>query len=77
MLFNERKFQTLNFFARREWVRPPDYAVAVGMFPTKVSYSYLAHLRRWGYLWRGHDFRGYVVYHLSPRGAEWLLKHRS
>jgi hypothetical protein len=76
VLYNQRKAQALTYFAQREWVRPPDYAVASGIYPTKRVYTYLLRLRRWGLLWRGHDVRGRVVYRLSPRGARWLLKRR-
>lgn len=76
MLFNQRKFEALTYFSRREWVRPTVYAVGVGMYPTRRAYTYLLRLQGWRYLWRGHDLRGRVVYRLSPRGAEWLLKHR-
>lgn len=76
MLFNERKLQTLEFFARREWVRPTTYAVAVGMYPTKVAYPYLKKQHRYSYLRRGRDFSGRIVYRLARRGAMWLLKNR-
>lgn len=75
MLYNERKRQTLEFFAMREWVRVPYYAVAVGMYPIRSSYRYLKKLHKYSYLWRGYDFSGWIVYRLSPRGARWLLRN--
>jgi hypothetical protein len=74
MVYNERKRQTFEFFAVRQWVEVPVYAVAVGMYPIRASYRYLKKLHRYNYLWRGRDFRGRVVYCLSPRGARWLLR---
>lgn len=75
MVFNERKRQTFEFFAARQWVRVPVYPVTVGMYPIRTSYRYLKKLHKYHYLRRGHDFRGRIVYHLSPRGARWLLRH--
>jgi hypothetical protein len=74
MIFNERKQQTLEFFANRQWVRVPVYAVAVSMYPIRSSYRYLKKLHKYHYLRRGRDFTGRLVYCLSPRGARWLLK---
>jgi hypothetical protein len=34
MVFNERKRQTFEFFASRQWVRVPVYAVAVSSIPS-------------------------------------------
>jgi len=67
MVFNERKLQTLEFFAARQWVRVPVYAVNVCMYPIRSSYRYLKELHKYHYLCRGHDICGYVVYRLSPR----------
>lgn len=75
MLYNERKRQTFEFFAKREWVRVPVYAVALGMYPIRSSYRYLKKLHKYSYLWRGYDFRGRILYRLSPRGARWLLRN--
>ncbi|MGA8503847.1 MAG: hypothetical protein WB683_20020 [Candidatus Sulfotelmatobacter sp.] len=74
MIFNERKRQTFEFFATRQWVEVPVYAVAVGMYPIRSSYRYLKKLHKYHYLRRGHDIRGRIVYQLSPRGARWLLR---
>jgi len=77
VLYNERKRQVLEFLATRQWVRVPVIAAAVGWFPVKGIYSYLKkYLQRWGYAHRGKDFRGRLVYKISPRGAEWLLRRR-
>jgi hypothetical protein len=74
MQFNERKLETLRYFARRQWTRPAEWAAGVGFYPIRASYSYLKHLQRWGLLLRGRDVTGRIVYKLSPRGATWLLK---
>ena len=74
--FNERKRQTFEFFASRQWVRVPVYAVAVSIYPIRSSYRYLKKLHKYHYLCRGHDITGRLVYRLSPRGAMWLLKRR-
>ena len=76
MFFNQRKRQTLEFFASRQWVRVPGYAVEVSMYPVRSSYRYLKKLHEYHYLHRGRDIRGHLVYRLSPRGATWLLRNR-
>ena len=75
MVFNERKRQTFEFFATRQWVRVPVYPVTVGMYPIRSSCRYLKKLHKYHYLRRGHDFRGRIVYHLSTSGARWLLRN--
>jgi hypothetical protein len=74
MVYNERKRQTFECFSRRQWVEVPVYAVSVGMYPIRSSYRYLKKLHRYNYLRRARDFRGRIVYSLSPRGARWLLR---
>jgi hypothetical protein len=76
VVFNQRKLQTLEFFANRQWVRVPVYAVAVSMYPIRSSYRYLRKLHKYHYLCRGRDITGRVVYRLSLRGARWLLRNR-
>jgi hypothetical protein len=76
MVYNERKRQTFEFFAMREWVDVRVYAVGVGMYPIRSCYRYLKKLHKYNYLWRSRDFRGRIVYRLSPRGARWLLRDR-
>jgi len=44
MVFNQRKRQTLEFFAMQQWVEVPVYAVAVSMYPIRSSYRYLKKL---------------------------------
>jgi hypothetical protein len=77
MTYNRRKLSALRYFSGRQWVRPGVYAVAEGIFPTRSAWSYLLRLHRLRYLNRGRDSMGRVVYHLSPRGAHWLLKRRA
>jgi len=74
MVYNERKRQTFDFFAMRRWVEVPVYAASVGMYPIRSSYRHPKKLHRYNYLRRGRDFRGRIVYSLSPRGARWLLR---
>jgi hypothetical protein len=74
--FNERKHQTLEYLSRRQWTRPPVYAVAVGFYPIDAAYSYLKRLHKWRYLDRGRDVTGRIVYRLGRRGAKWLLWKR-
>lgn len=73
MKTNERKKQTLRYFSRREWTRPRRWAADVGFYPTRAANSYLLRLHRMKLLRRGKDFRGFVVYRLSRRGAQRLL----
>lgn len=75
---NARKRQVLEILAtHRSGLRPQDLAVEARMYPTRVAYPYLKRLHRWGYLHRVKDFRGRIVYRLSPRGAWWLLAHKN
>ena len=74
LLYNERKHQTLAYFSRRGWTRPQQWSADAGLFPVRGGNTYLLRLHRWGLLARGYDFRGRVVYRLSPRGARWLLR---
>ena len=74
MDFNQRKADTLEYFSRREWVRPAQYAIDSRFHPIRASYSYLLHLHRMGYLVTGDDATGHRVYKLSRRGASWLLR---
>jgi hypothetical protein len=76
MLYNDLREATLEFFSHRQWVRPPAAAVALGFYPVDGVYSYLLRLHRFKYLARGKDYRGRIVYRLSPRGAHWLLERR-
>jgi hypothetical protein len=76
MVKGERKLQVLTFLSTRQWVRVPVIAAAVGYFPIRGFYWYMKKKHRWGYVHRGRDFQGRIVYRLSPRGAEWLLRRR-
>jgi hypothetical protein len=75
MLFNERKLHTLRYFSRREWTRPAQWSIDAGLYPIRSSYKYLKHLHRLRLLDRGDDITGHLVYRLSPRGAQWLLRN--
>lgn len=76
MQFNERKRQALEIFTQYDHLRPPDWAIAAGFYPTRSSFSYLLRLHRMGLLRRRHDWRGRIMYQLSPHGARWLLRKR-
>jgi hypothetical protein len=77
MRFNERKEHTLRYFSARDWVRPRRWAADVSLFPTRAANTYLLRLHRLKLLKRGYDFRGRIVYKLSPRGARRLLRFES
>ena len=47
MVYNERKRQTFEIFASRQWVEVPVYSVAVGMYPIRSSYRYLKKLHKY------------------------------
>jgi hypothetical protein len=76
MLFNQQKRQTLEYFARRQWTRPAVYAVDLGLYPIRRAYTYLLRLHRLGYIRRGRDIHGKLVYKLGPKGGRWLLRDR-
>jgi hypothetical protein len=59
MVYNERKRQTFEFFARREWVEVPVYAVGVGMYPIRSCYRYSKKLHMYNYLWRGRNIHSF------------------
>ena len=48
MQFNQRKIQALEIFTQHSGLRPPDWAVAAGFYPTRASFSYLLRLHRMG-----------------------------
>jgi DNA-binding PadR family transcriptional regulator len=76
MQFNERKRQALEIFTQHSELRPPEWAVVAGFYPTRASFSYLLRLHRMGLLRRRRDYRDRIVYNLSPHGARWLLRKR-
>ena len=39
MQFNQRKIQALEIFTQHSGLRPPDWAVAAGFYPTRASFS--------------------------------------
>jgi hypothetical protein len=67
------KARTLEIFTRHKELRPSDFAVLVGFYPTRAAWSYLKRLHRSGDLSRGHDWKGRYVYRIRSRGAKWLL----
>ena len=76
MQFNQRKIQALEIFTQHSKLRPPEWAVVAAFYPTRASFSYLLRLHRMGLLRRRRDWRGRIIYQLSPHGARWLLKRR-
>ena len=71
--YNFLKTKTLEVFEERGWLNPPKWAVLVGFYPVRASYSYLLRLHRFGLLERSQDSGGLLVYRLSPRGFQRLL----
>lgn len=76
MQFNERKMQALEIFTQHSELRPPQWAVLAGFYPTRASFSYLLRLHRMGLLHRRRDYCERIAYQLSPHGARWLLRRR-
>lgn len=75
--YNELKRHTLQIFEGRGWLDPPAWAILAGFYPVRASYSYLKRLHQWRLLDRALDWRGLLLYRLSPRGAErlaWLRR---
>ena len=78
MRFNARKRQCFEIFATHgAGLRPIEWAIEARFYPTRAAFSYLKRLYDWGYLQRRRDFRGRILYRLSPRGAWWLLSHKN
>jgi hypothetical protein len=75
--FNLLKRRTLEVFEERGWMNPVLWAVLVGFYPARASYSYLLRLHRFGLLLRRKDASGLVLYALSKRGCERLAWLRS
>jgi len=74
---NFLKLRGLEIFAERGWLRPPAWAVLVGFYPTRASYSYLLRLHRFGLLRRVVDRGGRLAYSISERGRSrlaWLRR---
>src|SRR2546430_4117650 len=67
--YNKLKKHALEIFQRHGgWLRPPEWAVLSGFYPTRAAYSYLLRLHRFGLLER-RLFAGAVLYQLSHRGS--------
>jgi hypothetical protein len=66
--FNLLKKRALEAFAERGWMNPVLWAVLVGFYPARASYSYLLRLHRFGLLRRRRDAGGLILYSLSERG---------
>lgn len=76
MRYNERKIQSLEVFAEHAELRPGEWAAAAGFYPIRAAWTYLLRLHRLGLLDRRRDYKHRVVYKLSRRGADKLLRHR-
>ena len=75
--FNLLKRRALEVFEERGWMNPVLWAVLVGFYPARASYSYLLRLHRFGLLQRRKDEKGLILYALSERGIErlaWLRR---
>jgi hypothetical protein len=70
--FNSLKVLALSAFVNRGWLNPPVWAVLVGFYPARASYTYLLRLHRFGLLDRRRDASGLIIYALSDRGAKRL-----
>ena len=74
---NGLKLRALDAFEKRGSMSPPVWAVHVGFYPVRASYTYLLRLHRFGLLRRQKDASGFIFYSLSRRGKErlaWLRK---
>jgi hypothetical protein len=69
---NSLKLRALEAFEKRGWMNPPIWAVIVGFYPARASYSYLLRLYRFRLLRRQRSENGLILYNLSPRGKERL-----
>jgi len=70
--FNLLKKRALEAFEQRGWMNPILFAVLVGFYPARSSYSYLLRLHRFGLLRRKQDASGLLLYSLSKRGIQRL-----
>jgi hypothetical protein len=75
--YNLLKLRALAALENRGWLSPPAWAVIIGFYPVRASYSYLKHLHRWKLVERSLDRRGLLLYRLSRRGSERLEWLRS
>jgi len=72
------KLRALATPENRGWLSPAAWAVLVGYYPVRASYTYLKRLWRWKLLERQLDRRGLLLYRISDRGQaglEWLGEH--
>ena len=77
--YNLLKRAALEAFEERGWMNPVMWAVLVGFYPARASYSYLLRLHRFGLLERRRNADGLLMYRLSARGAErlaWLREQQ-
>lgn len=72
-----RKVEMLQVFTEHERLRPDEYAALVGWNPPRDAWTYLRRHRRNGYLRRGRDQAGRLVYSIAPNGARYLLWWKS
>jgi hypothetical protein len=71
--FNLLKRRALEVFENRGRMNPVLWAILVGFYPARASYSYLLRLHRFGLLRRRNDANGMILYGLSRRGVERLV----
>jgi len=75
--YNSPKTRALATFESRNWLAPPEWAILVGFYPVRASYSYLKYLHKWRLLERTLDRRGHLLYRISSRGVNrlrWLRR---
>jgi hypothetical protein len=78
--YNSLKRHALAVFENRGWLSPAAWAALAKVYPVRSAYSYLKHLHRWKLLERARDYRGLLLYRLSPRGAQrlaWLRRQQT
>jgi hypothetical protein len=67
------KVRTMELFTHHEYLRPNEWAALIGFYPISSAWSYLRRQYRNGYLRRGRDRSGRIVYRLGRNGARYLL----
>jgi hypothetical protein len=67
------KVRTFQLFTQHRELKPDEYAALIGMRPSCEAWPYLLRQYRNGYLARGRDWRGRLVYRIGRNGAAYLL----
>lgn len=67
----------MELFTKYEHLRPDEWAVLIGFYPVGSAWSYLRRQYLHGYLGRGRDRSGRIVYRLRKNGARYLLWYKT